>query len=116
VVRRDGRSALGCLLLLLVLVAVGYFAVNVGEVYFRFYQFRDSMEQTARFAAHYDDETIRQRLRSAADSLNLPESARQIQVRRREHYIVIWTEYFDHIELPGYVREVRFNPRVESAF
>lgn len=115
-VTRGGRSTVGCLLTLLVLVAVGYFAVNVGEVYFRFFQFRDSMQQTARFAAHFDDETIRQRLRAAADSLNLPESAGRVQVRRRDHYIVIWTEYFDQFELPGYVREVRFDPRVESAF
>ena len=115
-VNRRGRSTLGCLFTLLVIVAVGYFAVNVGEVYFRYYQFRDSMEQAARFAAHYDDDGLRQRLRLAADSLNLPESAHQVQVRRREHHIVIWTEYFDHIEMPGYVREVRLSPRVESSF
>lgn len=115
-VSRRGRSTLGCLFTLLIVVAVVYFAINVGEVYFRYYQFRDSMEQTARFAAHYDDDGIRQRLRLAADSLNLPESAHQIQVRRREHHITIWTEYFDHIEMPGYVREVRLSPRVESSF
>ena len=115
-VMRDGRSTLGCLFTLLVVVAVGYFAFNVGEVYFRYFEFRDSMLQTARFAAHYDDDGVRQRLRLAADSLDLPESAGRVQVRRRDHHIVIWTEYFDHIELPGYIREVRLSPRVESTF
>ena len=115
-VSRRGRSTLGCLFTLLIVVAIAYFAFNVGEVYFRYFQFRDSMEQIARFAAHYDDDGIRVRLRYAADSLNLPESAHQIQIRRRDHHIVISTEYFDHIEMPGYVREVRLAPRVESSF
>jgi hypothetical protein len=115
-VTRRGRSTLGCLFTLLIIVAIGYFAVNVGEVYFRYYQFHDSMQQTARFAARLDDDAVRQRLRLAADSLNLPESAGRVQVRRREHSIVIWSEYIERIELPGYVREVRMTPQVESTF
>lgn len=115
-VKRWGRTMLGCLFTLLIVVAIGYFAFNVGEVYYRYFQFRDSMEQTARFAAHYDDDGIRMRLGLAADSFNLPRSAHQIMVRRRDRHIVISTEYFDHIELPGYVREIHLAPRVESSF
>ena len=33
---RSGSSTLGCLFALLLLSAAGYFAVNVGEVYFRY--------------------------------------------------------------------------------
>ena len=35
---RTGSSTLGCLFVLMLLSAAGYFAVNVGEVYFRYYQ------------------------------------------------------------------------------
>ena len=49
---RTGSSTLGCLFVLLLLSAAGYFAVNVGEVYFRFYQFQDGMRQEVRFASH----------------------------------------------------------------
>jgi hypothetical protein len=115
-VNRRGRSTLGCLFTLLIVVAIVYFAFNVGEVYYRYFQFRDSMEQVARFAAHYDDDGIRLRLGFAADSLDLPRSAHQIMVRRRDRHIIISTEYFDHIELPGYVREVHLAPRVETSF
>jgi hypothetical protein len=115
-VKRRGRSTLGCLFMLLLVVAAGYFAFNVGEVYFRYYQFLDSMQQAARFAGQHDDDAIRLRLSLAADSLNLPESAHHVQVRRRDHNIVIWTEYFERIELPAYVRELHFSPRAESTF
>ena len=50
--RRTGRGSLGCLVMLLILAAVVYFGVNVGEVYWRFYQYQDAMRQEVRFAAH----------------------------------------------------------------
>lgn len=114
--RRTGRSTLGCLVTLLVIVAAGYFAVNIGEVYLRYYQFHDSMEQNARFANHYDDDAIRNNLKLAADTLNLPEGAYTVQIRRRDHSITISSDYYERVELPLYVREIHFQPRVESTF
>ena len=113
---RAGKSSLGCLFTLLVVVVVAYFGVNVGEVYLRYYRFRDSMAQTARFAQRLTDEDIVTRLRLAADSLGLPESAQQVQVHRRGNQITIGTEYYEHVELPGYVREFHLQPHVESTF
>ena len=43
--QRRGASSIGCLFSLLVLAAVVYFGVNVGEVYWRYYQYRDDMVQ-----------------------------------------------------------------------
>ena len=113
---RPGRSSLGCLVMLLLVVAAGYFAVNVGEVYLRYYQFHDSMEQNARFAAHFDDAAIRNNLKLAADTLDLPPAARRVQIYRRDRHITISVEYYDRVELPLYVREIHFQPRVESSF
>jgi hypothetical protein len=111
---RAGRSSLGCLVVLLLLTAAGYFAVNVGEAYWRFYQFQDAMKQEARFAARRSDESIVQRLRGRADSLGLPDQAgRHLRVRRTERMIRIGSEYYETIELPLAVREMRFAPLVE---
>lgn len=111
---RRGRSSLGCLVLLLVLTAAGYFAINVGEAYWRFYQFQDAMKQEARFATRRSDETIVLRLRSRADSLGLPDQAgRYLKVRRTTKTIRIRSEYYESIELPLVVREMRFAPQVE---
>jgi hypothetical protein len=113
---RSGRGLLGCLLPLLLLAVAVYFGVNVGEAYWRFARFRDAMEQEARFAQQRDDETIRQHLRSVADSLGLPESAQRVQVRRTDKSIAIFANYAEQVELPLHVREFRFAPRVERRF
>ena len=113
---RFGRSSLGCLVTLLIFVAAGYFAVNIGEVYLRYYRFHDSMAQNAHFAAHFDDDAIRNNLSLAADSLDLPVGAHRVQIRRRDHHITISADYYERVEMPLYVREIHFEPRVESTF
>ena len=102
--------------MLLVVVAVGYFGFNLGEVYLRYYRFHDSMEQNARFAAHFDDAAIRNNLKLAADTLNLPPEAHSVQVYRRNRHITISADYYERVEMPLYVREIHFQPRVESSF
>lgn len=113
---REGKVSLGCLFVLLLLSATSYFAWNVGEVYLRFYQYQDSMKQEARFAARNPDIVIRTRLLAKADSLELPEAARRIRIRRTKHTVFIWAEYTETVELPIFVRELEFYPHAERAF
>ena len=113
---RSGTSSLGCLFTLLLLSAGVYFGVNVGEVYFRFFQYQDSMRQEVRFAAHNSDQVILRRLQARADSLGLPEAAGVVTLQRSGRHIEIESEYYEHIELPMLVREVRFNPHAEGIF
>ena len=113
---RRGSSSLGCLFTLLVLAAIGYFGVNIGEVYFRYFQYKDAMRQEVRFAAHNSDAVIVRHLRDQADSLSLPEGARNVVVQRDGRHIEIEAEYYEHIELPLTVREVYLNPHAEGIF
>jgi hypothetical protein len=113
---RTGRSTLGCLIPLLVLAAIVYFGVNIGEVYFRFYQYQDAMRQEVRFAAHNTDQAIIRRLQQQADSLGLPEAAGVVTLQRDGRHIALESEYYEHIELPLMVREVHFNPHAEGIF
>jgi hypothetical protein len=112
--RRAGSSSLGCLTSLLILSAAIYFGVNVGEVYWRFYQFQDDMRQEVRFAAHSPTDVILARLRAQADSLDLPLDAHQIDIQRTKTLITIDAEYTETLELPMYVREVTFRPHAEG--
>ena len=75
--RRDrrGASTMGCLLSLLVLVAVLYYGVNIGEVYFRYYRLLDEMQGQARVAAALDNGTIQRRIASAIQEIGLPDDA-----------------------------------------
>ena len=114
--RRSGMSSMGCLFTLLCLAAVGYFGVGVGEHFFRFYQYQDSMRQEVKFAAHNSDALILRHLRQRADSLGLPEAAGEVTLQRDGRHIEIESEYYVHFELPGMVREHRFNPHAEGIF
>jgi hypothetical protein len=116
VIRRRGASTLGCLFSMLVLVALIYFGVNVGAPYFRYYQFRDAMQQEARFANRKPDAQIIATLRLKADSLALPARAHTINVRRTASRITIWTEYGETIDFPFVTRDVTFRPVVERQF
>ena len=68
---------------ILLIGAILYFGFNIGNVYFRAYQFQDAMTQESRFAAHNPNEVIIAHLRAQADSLGLPEGASKIQIRRK---------------------------------
>jgi hypothetical protein len=113
---RRGRSTLGCLVTLLILVTIGYFGVNVGKVYYRRYAFQDAMGQEARFAAHRSDDEILGHLHSLADSLGLPDGAKRVHIRRGDRMIFIWSDYFETVELPGVARDVELTAHVERAF
>ena len=116
VIGRRGTARLGCIAALIFVGAVGYFSFNVGRVALGYYRFEDRMKQEARFAAKRTDAQIRDRLIAFADSLGLPEGAHHVHVRRVEHVMYIWSDYYLHVELPGYVREVRLSPQVSGAF
>lgn len=112
---RPGRSSLGCLVTLLLVVAAGYFGVNAAEAYWRYYQFQDAMKQEARFASRRSDDVIRSRLLAKADSLGLPaEATRRLRVMRAPELIRIDSDYHETVELPGVVRQLHFTPRAET--
>jgi hypothetical protein len=115
VVNRRGESRLGCLIVLLLLAVVAYVAVDFGEAYFRFYQFKDAMGQEARFATDKTDEQINSRLTALADTLELPPGAEVISIQRTPTTITISSDYDEVIKLPlkkEYV--LHFNPSAMS--
>jgi hypothetical protein len=113
---RRGASKIGCLFMTLVVAAVCYFGVGVGEVFWNYYQYLDRMKTEVRFAAHRTDAVIKRRVADFADSLGLPESARNVTVRRGDHTFYIFADYYEHVELPWYVREIHLNPSATGTF
>ena len=72
---RRGSSSTGCLLTLLLFSAALYYGINIGEVYWRFYQYQDEMRSQARLAPSLADGVIRRRLLLTVDRLGLPAEA-----------------------------------------
>ena len=114
--RRRGASSLGCLVTLLFVAAISYFGVNLADVYWRYYQFRDDIQQEVRFSQKSRTDSIAFRLRLAADSLDLPEAAGHVIIRRSSNLISIESDYYERVEVPGYVQEIHFHPRAEARF
>ncbi|HXM38249.1 MAG TPA: hypothetical protein VN908_06265 [Gemmatimonadales bacterium] len=110
-----GASSSGCLLTLLLFVAALYYAVNIGEVFFRYYRLLDEMQTQTRLAAALDDGTIRRRVQAAIEEIGLPDSAgtRQLVIRRTAvpRQIVIETGYSETLKLPLFNHRFNFHPR-----
>lgn len=115
-VTRRGAAKLGCLMFLLVFVAVMYFGVNIGEVYYRYYQYEDAMDQEVRFRADYPPEKLKANLRAAADSLGLPEDAGLVSITKENGHITIESHYEETVELPGFRRDIHFEPRAVGSY
>ena len=113
-VSRRGRNSLGCLLALLVVAAAMYFGINIGEAYWRFYEFQDAMKQEVRFAKQIPDERIKLHLAALADSLGLPEEATQITIDRTDNNISVSAEYSERVEFPVFARQMHFRARAQG--
>lgn len=109
---RRGSSSTGCLLTLLFFSAAMYFGVNIGEVYWRFYQYQDEMRSQARLAPSLADGVIRRRLLLRVDELGLPSEAQKIQIKRTGHprQITIESEYDETVALPLFNHTFHFHP------
>jgi hypothetical protein len=114
--RRAGASKLGCLIQLAILALLVFAGVQVGSVYLRFYRFQDAMKQQARFADNETNETILARLRATADTLQLPDEAHDVTVKRTKQDLFIGAEYSDTVDLRVYKRAIRFKPSVARTF
>ncbi len=108
---RRGTSSLGCLVSILILVAAVYYGLNIGRVYFRFYQLQDEMESAARMAPSLTNDVIYRRLAATSDSLLGRTLTFEI---KRGNRITIHTEYSDSVDLPFFKHTFKFTPKVEE--
>lgn len=111
---RRGASSSGCLFSLLIFVAVLYYGVNIGEVYFRYYRLLDEMQTQTRVASALDDGTIRRRIQAAAEEIGLPDAAQSNLLIRRTaspREIVIETHYSESVSLPFFNHTFSLHPR-----
>jgi hypothetical protein len=112
VVARRAASTLGCLIPLLILAVIIYFAIDFGTAYFRYYQFKDAMRQEARFSYERTDAQITKHLSALADTLELPVGANLITILRSpSNNISISSDYDEIIRLPfKQERVLHFHP------
>ena len=113
---RRGATKFGCLVYLLIVSAILYFGVHAGEVYWRYLQYKDAMAQEVRFRSFLPNDRIRENLRAIADSMGLPEDAGVVTVTRKDGRVTVESHYEEFIELPGYRKEVHFEPKATGGY
>jgi hypothetical protein len=113
---RRGMTKLGCLTMLLLMVAVVYFSIPVGEVYWRYLQYKDAMRQEVRFRSDLPNEQLKVRLRLIADSLGLPEDAAKVTITRDKRVITIESHYEEIVDFPLVKKELHFEPRAVGTY
>ncbi len=111
-----GASTLGCLFSIMLLMAVLYYGIDAGRVYWDFYKFQDEMESSARFASTESDDQIRQHLKGVAQDLGLPTEAQRITIQRIVHprLVTIRSQYTVEIVLPFKRKELTLRPKAEA--
>lgn len=112
-----GASRLGCLVQIVIVVAIFYFGMLAGQEALVYYRFKDAMKNEARFASTRTDAEMSRRLQAFTDSVDLPSAARNIRIVRTENRIRIWSEYDQEFKLPfNHTKVVHLKPSVEKSF
>lgn len=111
-----GGSTLGCLVSLLVFVAVLYYGINVGEVFLRYYQLLDEMKSNARLAPNLPDDVIQRRLQAKVEDVFGNDQHMKFRITRggASRTITIQTQYRDSVDLPLFKRTFELKPRAEE--
>ena len=115
-VNRRGAGKIGCLFSLLIISAVLYFGVDAFEKYYAYLQYKDAMSQEIRFRSFLPNDRIKANLVAVADSLGLPEDAGVITITRVNGQMTIEAHYEEFFELPGYKKEIHFEPRAVGTY
>jgi len=115
---RRGASTGGCLLSIVVLMVVLYYGINLGRVWYRYFEIQDRMKAAARYSQNQSDNEIRAQLRSDVIDIGLPRDQIRFQLVRVAHppSITITSEYQEKIDLPLLKRTLTFRPKVYQSF
>lgn len=110
--RTRGASTIGCLFTLLILVAILYYGVDIGRIYWNYYRLEDEMETSARFASTQRDDEIIKHLIGVSEDLGLPAESRRFIIQRSQHppLVTIKTTYRVELELPFQRRTLVMRP------
>lgn len=103
------------LIQLLIVAVVLHGCVRAGQAAWRFYAFKDTVEQTVRFGGGEPVATLQQRILDLAAEQEVPLDPRDLSVHREGTRTTVSASYWDYIELvPSfYTREHLFEMEVQ---
>jgi len=92
-----------------------YYGVNLGRIYWRYWEMTDRMKTEARYSYSNTDEQMLAKLRADAREIGIPDAAKRLSIRRirARSVIIISTSYSERIDLPLLHRTLVLKPEVQ---
>ncbi|RPI48776.1 MAG: hypothetical protein EHM55_25035 [Acidobacteria bacterium] len=88
---------------------------RAGNVYLRYYQFKDNVQQAAQFSDRRPEHELRERVMSLAGQYEIPLAPEALQVRREDNHTIVDATYTERIELlPRYFYPWEFKVNVDT--
>lgn len=113
---RVGGISLGCLFWGLVIAATVYFGTGAAEKWFKNREYQELMANELRVRGKLPDWQLRNRFKLIADSLGLPVDAGIVTITRAGGRITVTSHYEQTIDLPGFKKEVHFEPKAAMSY
>ena len=100
---------------LLVAALIIHATWRAGTVYFRYYQFKDGVQQTAQFSGTRSENDLSNRVMELANQMQVPLDSERLRVRREDNHTLIDATYDERIELlPRYYYPWQFRVNVDA--
>jgi hypothetical protein len=112
--RQRGEGQVGCLFGLVVLLIAGLIAYKMIPVKVKAAEMRDAVSDEAKSAGQHSDKFIAAALLQKAQSLELPVTENDIEVKRANSEIRVDVDYTVPVKFPGYTYQWHFHHRAEN--
>jgi hypothetical protein len=110
VTNRRGASKIGCLFSVLILAGAAYYGLKIAQVYYNASSYENVMKASVRVAEVSTDKQIQDKILAEADTLGLPDEAKEITLVRTGRHIEVSAEYDVTVELPFKKKTFHFAP------
>jgi hypothetical protein len=109
-----GEGRFGCLVGLVILLAVGLVAFRLIPIKVKSADLRDTIIDESKSAGRHGDKAIRANIVRKAEQIELPVTPEDIKIRRANNYIRIEVTYTVPVEFPGYTYNWDFRHNYEN--
>lgn len=107
-----GEGKIGLLIAIIVIGVAAFLGAKIIPVRVSAYEFKDFIREQARYAAiHRNDATIVERIMEKAQDLEIPLSAKNLDVRRTRSEVIITANYEQPVDLKFHTYVYRFNAK-----